>query len=427
MAALDRLLAMPLEDLSGDHVESLLSARVPEGRHIEYKSELVDDVLHDIAALANTYGGLVLIGVTEKNRRPEQVVGVVEATVENLVNKCIDRFEPPFVPEIKTVEIADLSVVVIRVDPAWINRPVVINGTVYVRQDHRNARADRERMRQLFSEAGPTVLTPEALAPVSPTRFWSPREPRERVLLVGAAIGCAVRWQDRADRPAIGTRARRLMKERLETTKLLTWLKEFALRITGSERETQWEIRGHNTTMDANLWWNAEGPDRFLPPAGARCVISLPGRPQSVPGASLGIHVGIPLVADADQRDAASGVRLLDLYQLLQALITTLGSELGPTVWDSVLTDRHGPIVGPTAFVGNAHTPLFELVDASPLQSVDESSGPAHFQLMPVEGLDLNDERGRDDQVKAWLTEMLLDGGYLDAEDRMDDLLAGRF
>lgn len=421
MVDLDRLLSMPFDDLSADHISALLALQVLEGRRLEYKSKLINDVLHDIAAMANTYGGLVLIGITDKHSRPGQAVGAAETTREKLVNMCVDRFEPPFVPAIKTVHVDGRSIVVVRIDPTAVKRPVVVNGTVYVRQDHRNARADRERIRQLFSEVGPTVLTPEALSPMSPTSFSAPREPRERLLLVGAAITAPIWRQGSTGRLFIGSPVRRTMKEQLEQAKVTEWLRGFGLQRTDTKPSRRWVIRGHNTSRQANLWWNVEVPDRFLPPAGARCLVTLPGDFRAIPGASIGIHVGIPLL-DTSQADPGQQVRLFDLYRLLDALVTTLSSELGPSVLHDLLDERTGPIVGPVAFVGNAHTPLFKMIDTSPLVSVDDTPGPAYFQLTPLDELDLKDADGRREQVKAWMTEMLLDGGYLDAEDRLRDL-----
>lgn len=105
MVALDQILTMPLEDLSGDALREFLRLRIPEGRHIEYKTKLVADVLCDIAAMANTYGGLILIGVSEERRLPIRVEGAEDTTYEDLVNRCIDKFEPPFVPEVSTADV----------------------------------------------------------------------------------------------------------------------------------------------------------------------------------------------------------------------------------------------------------------------------------------------------------------------------------
>jgi hypothetical protein len=57
-------------------IEAPLQTRPPENYLLEYKSELTDGVLDEIAAFANTYGGLLLIGIKEKNTLPVEIVGI---------------------------------------------------------------------------------------------------------------------------------------------------------------------------------------------------------------------------------------------------------------------------------------------------------------------------------------------------------------
>lgn len=413
---LELLLTMPFADVSGETVQEFLEARIPEGRHVEYKSQLVNDLLNDIAAMVNTYGGVVFIGVAEERRLPLSVRGVEEATYEKLVNMCIDKFEPPFVPEAKTVDVEGRPVVIVRIDPDSVNRPLIIDGTVYVRQDHRNARADRERIRQLFSEVGPAQATAEALAPMSPSRFWSPSDPKARVMLVGAAIGCDIRLEPSSNRIVIGSEFRNWLLQQLGKSRLSEWFRAYALHVTGSDVGESWVTRGHNTSRNVNLWWNAGDRGAFREPAGGRCLLTLPGGYGAPPGATLALHVGIPLVADAGPQHP---VTLEGLYRLMEALTVTLAADTGPAVLDQLLREQRGPIVGPTVFVGNAHSSIFELVDASAFNRVDDPPGPAYVEFVPEEGTDMKDGATRDEQLMKWMTEMLLDGGFLDFEQEL--------
>ena len=65
------LLSMELEEISySDVVEFCLEGK-PEGIHLDYKREFPDDLGKHIAAMANTLGGMILIGVDEEDERPK--------------------------------------------------------------------------------------------------------------------------------------------------------------------------------------------------------------------------------------------------------------------------------------------------------------------------------------------------------------------
>ena len=52
------------------------SERLSEGWTLDYKERWSDDMLKHVSAFANTFGGLLLVGVSEKDGKPEHVVGV---------------------------------------------------------------------------------------------------------------------------------------------------------------------------------------------------------------------------------------------------------------------------------------------------------------------------------------------------------------
>lgn len=63
-------------------VESLIlmhepqTARMQENYLLDYKSEWNNKAVHSVAALANTFGGLILVGITDIKGRADQIVGV---------------------------------------------------------------------------------------------------------------------------------------------------------------------------------------------------------------------------------------------------------------------------------------------------------------------------------------------------------------
>jgi len=54
-----------------------------------------DTIACGVAALGNTYGGLLLVGVTD-----DRIVrGVKEKTIETVADHCAAKIEPPWVPD----------------------------------------------------------------------------------------------------------------------------------------------------------------------------------------------------------------------------------------------------------------------------------------------------------------------------------------
>jgi predicted HTH transcriptional regulator len=106
--------------------------------------------------MANTYGGLILVGVTDQPG-PDRLAGVPEQAVVQIVNACHEQLEPPWEPEVIPVPLAaDAAgqyILVIRVDPVRAPRPLLISGAAPIRLQGRNATADRARLAQLFRES----------------------------------------------------------------------------------------------------------------------------------------------------------------------------------------------------------------------------------------------------------------------------------
>jgi hypothetical protein len=59
-------------------VDRPLEERPTEGYVLDFKQEWSDRALHTVAAFANTFGGLLVLGVSEKDTRPKDLVGVAE-------------------------------------------------------------------------------------------------------------------------------------------------------------------------------------------------------------------------------------------------------------------------------------------------------------------------------------------------------------
>lgn len=130
----------PIESITWQAVEDFLAQRVKEGSTLDYKSNWPDNLERTIAAMANTLGGAVLIGVEEaidgSPKVPPVGVEFVRGMEERVTNIVLSNITPPLFPAVAVCPNAtrDRAVMVIRV-PQSHQTPHAIMGNrrVYVR------------------------------------------------------------------------------------------------------------------------------------------------------------------------------------------------------------------------------------------------------------------------------------------------------
>lgn len=176
-----RLFTAPAEEVTTELLHDFLDQRIREGHVVEYKRQVTPEVVEVIASYANTYGGLILVGVDTQQRPnrdlPGDVPGVPPDAKEDLVNKINNLLEPPWwSPEVLQVPHGTDGkvVLVIRVDAAAAPRPVMYQGYVPIRMDGRKAKADRRLIKLLLEEPQPVPLTPPETPARPPTHQLSP-------------------------------------------------------------------------------------------------------------------------------------------------------------------------------------------------------------------------------------------------------------
>jgi hypothetical protein len=71
------MMPFSLETLSADDVQAYVEARVQEGVQLDYKGrDYPKDLEKTVAALSNTEGGLIVLGVEEEQTIPTKIVGI---------------------------------------------------------------------------------------------------------------------------------------------------------------------------------------------------------------------------------------------------------------------------------------------------------------------------------------------------------------
>jgi predicted HTH transcriptional regulator len=84
MALTHPLLHASPSEITIERVQALVRQTGPESPVVEYKEQFAATTAKGVAALANTYGGLLLIGVTDARI----VKGVKEKTIESVAEHC---------------------------------------------------------------------------------------------------------------------------------------------------------------------------------------------------------------------------------------------------------------------------------------------------------------------------------------------------
>ncbi|MGW5583787.1 AlbA family DNA-binding domain-containing protein [Streptomyces sp. NPDC003857] len=149
------LFQVPPTEVTLALVQDFIDLKIREGLTVEYK-RAGDKPIEAVAALANTYGGLVFVGVAEGDKGvPSAITGVPIGEKEKLVNQMGTSFDPPWSPEVIEVPCNEQDskfVLVVRIDRASVPRPIVLNGSIFVRLDARNEKANRQMMRMLLDD-----------------------------------------------------------------------------------------------------------------------------------------------------------------------------------------------------------------------------------------------------------------------------------
>ncbi len=132
------LFSKDINEITCDDIQDFCSKQIPEGINLDYKADFPRSLEKHISAFANTFGGLVIIGVDESNERPTlPCEGItyqrgLRSKVENI---CVTNIYPPFIPEIQVCEpVNNKTFVVIRIPQSELTPHAVAGRTqIYIR------------------------------------------------------------------------------------------------------------------------------------------------------------------------------------------------------------------------------------------------------------------------------------------------------
>ena len=158
----------PIEKIEFSDLEKLLENSVAESRTIEYKRELPGgtgsdkkEFLADVSAFANTLGGDLLYGISEKGGVPVAIGGVkiadADAEKQKYESMIADGIEPKIRVDLRTIAVAEGKVaLLIRVAKSSLSPHRVIFGghdKFYARNSSGKYSLDTQQLRDAFNHS----------------------------------------------------------------------------------------------------------------------------------------------------------------------------------------------------------------------------------------------------------------------------------
>lgn len=418
------LFACSPADVTVERVRELVGQDLPENLTLEYKEKYSLSLVKSVAAMANTYGGLILVGVTDQPG-PDRLVGVPEQAVVQIVNACHEQLEPPWEPEIIPVSLAaDAAgqyILVIRIDPVRVPRPLLIGGAAPIRLQGRNATADRARLAQLFREsplpprgAGRRLNPPDL--PVAEDGTPSADFVIRTGLLV--PVDDAAAWRPLSER-AVSALAEALNSSPLQQV-LMNWCTH--MRIDGFK---PFHRSGFNRARHARLVWQGSVGREGLYPVQAIATAELPAS-YGTAASSLQFTLDVIIRANAYLATISPPGTALEggtyrlpvgrLYATLDALLTTLMDHAVVTALAG--TAGIDPVIMPLpANLDFVTGPVVsDLLRPDGLEQIP-GAGPSHgANLLTNPTLDLVEPTERQIQLDDWLQQIGLDSGLTGME-----------
>ncbi|WP_337974599.1 ATP-binding protein [Cellulomonas sp. NTE-D12] len=161
-----------------------------------------DNVVRAVAALANTGGGIVLLGVDETVPDFDESPGVPQNAVTAVLEQCTSTLTPAFAPELIPVALPgrDQVVLVIRVDFDASRLPIVKGGQILIRQPGSSVQATHGQVLDLVARRTQWASGEQMMNVVS--AFTPNSDPTERVSAVpDLRVRCATALYGREGAP----------------------------------------------------------------------------------------------------------------------------------------------------------------------------------------------------------------------------------
>ncbi|WP_433474936.1 AlbA family DNA-binding domain-containing protein [Spirillospora sp. CA-142024] len=422
-----------------DQIRRLVAMVGPESPTLEYKADMSTSIAKAVAALANTYGGLVLVGVTDDRK----VTGVKEKTLERVSEHCHSAIEPPWVPEIVPVPMDDDSgkyVLVIRVVPGVGPRPLLIEGAAPVRHHNTTHPASWQQLAALFAESDTQVQSdPWAIRPPNAPRDSFGDADEHVDLSIRSGLNIAI--DPRAAWLPLREQDVNQLADALNGSDLVGQLTDL-ISGGGGCSIRKFHRRGHNRSRTIRLQWQGLPPgwtSSHPVPVEALLSAEVPGG-YGQTATHLLVHLDVTIrianwlrmqethwvPANGSQQDRPEPdwqINVEELGGLMDALVAALVDQhVVSSLAELAQIDSLAVPQPRVLHMVTARRPIPQILDTGRLTAIPEAGNSHGAHLLADPGLDLTDPGSRHDQVDAWLVQTALDAGLLG----MEELLTSR-
>ena len=129
-----------------------LKQRITQGENAttEFKENFDQEAIETAAAFANTDGGIILIGVSDKRELRGITIG--KETLRDISNRISQATEPRVTPDIQSVAVKGKSVLLIHITESRI-KPVSVKGRCYKRVGNSNRVMSPQEIAQMHLDA----------------------------------------------------------------------------------------------------------------------------------------------------------------------------------------------------------------------------------------------------------------------------------
>lgn len=427
MTSWQSLLACSQADVTFERIADIATATGTETLTVEFKEQHTPRIADCVAAMANLYGGLIFVGVTDSDHK---IVGVKHETMTHIADMLTQRLDPAgYLPEMFEVDIPTkpgYCILVIRVQAELAPRPVLVQRTVGSGNDKTNVfwlpirtpggtrPASRAEMAALFSEqqnAAPQQLGWDINAPSFPTgQDGAPDRAIDLMIRTGLFIppGPSAGGRPLSDR-VIASLCAALNKSPMA---------RFLSGLTGlmSVNLYDFDRRGPlNTSSNATLTWQVIGDKLDDPaPVGVAVQIKAPNQYgfSHIQTLEVTIDITIRMSAWMNANRAPAPpppagryrMEVMQWFLLLDSLIATMtDSQVVAALADMAAID---PIIVPAPRTVHlvSGEPIAGLLPPLPPIPGGRSGHGAYLRANPT--LDLADSADRQQQVIQWLIQI---------------------
>lgn len=437
MVSTQSLLYAAASEVTLGRVTSLIQQAGPEVPTIEYKEKMANTIAKGVVAMANTYGGLMLVGVGDDRK----IVGVGEKTIEAVAEHCSAQIEPPWVPEIIPVAIdaaADKYLLVLRMVPGSYPSPLLHRSIAYVRHQNTTHPADWQRLRELCAQYDAPHTDDPWITVHRPDLPKAPNGSNDTTVdfVLKTGLSCPVareaQWRPMAERD-VDAYIRALQQSPLNMALA-------RLSSGGSDGGfTSFERHGLNRSDRVQLrwwgapeWWPADVPN----PVEAVARLEVPGgygnaatRLTADIEIVVRLSAGIKAMHERNQRPGELELWRIAprvLGDLLDALLAALSGVETSTALGLLAGIDAVAVPKPRALHLVTARPITETIYTTGLKPIPDAGISMGAHVLADPAIDLADPGERRIQVDRWLEQIALDAGLTGMQRIIQQLAAER-